>query len=225
MDPRVVNDTLPGYSVRDALLDIPTVSISMLLEDFISDKEDNGIYSNAFKRWERECSVEYILPDGSEGFQEDCKIEVHGGASRYPQRMQKHSLRLTFTSQYGAARLKYPLFPGSEVDEFNQLILRASFTDSWGLVSWDAGRYRPNDSQYIHDVWMKESLRDMGQPSSCGSFVHLYVNGLYFGRICLASKTPFLIPKTRVSGDIWRSICPLHAINRPFGGQERGLTR
>ena len=29
MDPRVVNSTLPGYSIQDALLDIPTVSISM----------------------------------------------------------------------------------------------------------------------------------------------------------------------------------------------------
>jgi len=181
MDPRVVNNTLPGYSVRDALLDIPTVSIAMLPEDFITNNDENGIYANPFKRWERKCSVEYILPDGTNGFQEDCKIEVHGGASRYPQRMQKHSLRLTFTSQYGPAKLKYPLFPESPVDEFNQLVLRASFTDSWGLVSWDAGRYRPNDSQYIHDVWMKESLRDMGQPSSYGNFVHLYVNGLYFG--------------------------------------------
>ena len=181
MDPRVANNTLPGYSVRDALLDIPTVSIAMLPEDFITDNENNGIYSNSYDRWERKCSVEYILPDGTDGFQEDCKIEVHGNASRYFQRMHKHSLRLTFTSEYGPAKLKYPLFPESPVDEFNQLILRASFTDSWGLVSWDPGRYRPNDSQYIRDVWMKESLRDMGQPSSYGNFVHLYVDGLYFG--------------------------------------------
>jgi hypothetical protein len=49
-------------------------------------------------------------------------------------------------------------------------------------------RYRPNDSQYIRDTWMKESLRDMGQPSSCGSFVHLYVNGLYFGLYNLSER-------------------------------------
>ncbi|OHB55489.1 MAG: hypothetical protein A2173_03290 [Planctomycetes bacterium RBG_13_44_8b] len=184
MDPRVVNNTLPRYSIRDALLDIPTVCISMPIEDFISNNEENGIYSNSTKTgkaWERKCSIEYILPDGTEGFQYDCKIETHGGASRYPQRMQKHSLRLTFTSLYGPSKLKYPLFPDSKVNEFKQLVLRASFTDSWGLVSWDPGRYRPNDSQYIRDVWMKESLGDMGQPSSHGGFVHLYINGLYFG--------------------------------------------
>lgn len=186
MDPRVVDNTAPGYSVRDALLDVPTVSISMLPDEFIG--ESRGIYSHPLSRWERKCSIEYILPDGSEGFQCDCKIEVHGGSSRRPWRMQKHSLRLTFTSQYGPAKLEYPLFPESDVQRFNQLVLRACFTDSWGLVSWSSSRYRPNDSQYIRDVWMKESLRDMGRPSSYGRFVHLYVNGLYFGLYNLTER-------------------------------------
>jgi hypothetical protein len=179
MDPRVVNSTLPNYSVPEALLDIPTVSISMLPDDFISDS--TGIYANPQSRWERKCSVEYLLPNGGPGFQEDCKIEIHGNASRRPYRMQKHSLRLTFTSQYGSAKLNTPLFPDSTVQEFNQLVLRACFTDSWGLVSWSPSRYRPNDSQYLRDVWMKDSLRAMGQPSSHSNFVHVYVNGLYFG--------------------------------------------
>ena len=179
MDPRVVDSTLPGYSVREALLDIPTISISMEPNDFISDA--TGIYANPQSRWERKCSVEYFFGDNTTGFQHDCKIEIHGNASRRPYRMQKHSFRLTFTSLYGPAKLDYPLFGESGVDEFNQLVLRATFTDSWGLVSWSSSRYRPNDSQYIRDVWMKESLADMGQPSSRGNFVHVYVNGLYFG--------------------------------------------
>ncbi len=180
MDPRVVNHVLPGYSVPEALLDIPSMSISMQQDDFISDA--TGIYANPQSRWERPCSVEYIRPDGIDGFQVNCKIEIHGNASRRPYRMQKHSLRLTFTRQYGPAKLRYPLFPDSDLTEFNQLVLRACFTDSWGLVSWSSSsRYRPNDSQYTRDVWMKESLHDMGQPSSRGNFVHVYVNGLYFG--------------------------------------------
>lgn len=186
MDQRVVNGTLPGYSIRDALLDIPTVSISMLRDDFISDA--TGIYANPLSRWERKCSIEYIIPDGTDGFQYDCKIEAHGNSSRRPWRMQKHSLRLTFTSLYGPAKLEYPLFPESGVDEFNQLVLRGGFCDSWALVSWDPGRYRPNDAQYIRDTWMKESLRDMGQPSSYGMFVHLYVDGLYFGLYNLSER-------------------------------------
>ncbi|MBN1360368.1 MAG: chitobiase/beta-hexosaminidase C-terminal domain-containing protein [Sedimentisphaerales bacterium] len=186
MDPRVVDSALPGYSIRDALLDVPTLSISMLPDDFIG--QVGGIYTHPQSRWERQCSIEYILPDASGGFQCDCKIEVHGNSSRRPWRMQKHSMRLTFTSQYGPAKLDYPLFPESDVQEFNQLVLRASFTDSWALVSWSSSRYRPNDSQYIRDVWMKESLREMGQPSSHGRFVHVYFNGLYFGIFNLTER-------------------------------------
>ncbi|MDD5381422.1 MAG: FN3 associated domain-containing protein [Phycisphaerae bacterium] len=178
MDPRVVTSTLPGYSIRDALLDIPAFSISMNPDEFISDAI--GLWANPQSTTEYKCSIEYI-PLHGEGFQYDCKIENHGGSSRRPYRMQKHNLRLTFTSQYGPAKLNYPLFPDSPVEVFNQLLLRACFTDSWGLVSWGNTRYRPNDSQYTRDVWMKESLRDMGQPSSYGNYVNLYVNGLYFG--------------------------------------------
>ena len=190
MDPRVVNDTAGlrsgDYTMRNALLDIPTVSITMKPSDFLNSEAQpaTGIYSNPRSRgtsWEKECSMEYIHPDGTKGFQEDCKIEIQGNASRRPARMHKHSMRVTFTSQYGPPKLRHDVFPDSGIDEFNQLVLRACFTDSWGLVSWGSTRYRPNDSMYIRDVWMKDSLGDMGQPTSHGNFVHLYVNGLYWG--------------------------------------------
>jgi len=189
MDPRVVNNTLPGYSVEDGLYDLPVVSITMNMDEFISD--DFGLWANPGIYTEYKCSIEYIPLDGTDGFNEDCKIENHGGSSRRPFRMQKHNLRLTFFAPFGTAKLKYPLFPESDVEEFNQLLLRACFTDAWALVnnSGQDTRYRQNDSMYIRDVWMKESLGDMGQPSSYGNFVNLYVNGLYFGIFNLAELT------------------------------------
>lgn len=190
MDPRVVNDTLglraPGYSIRDSLLDIPSVSITMKRSEFVKSEAEKGgdslsLYGTPRQRFERFCSIEYLLPDGSKGFQEDCKIETHGNSSRRPFRMQKHSLRLTFSSEIGIGKLNYNLFPESPVDEFNKLVLRACFTDSWALASWSSSRYRPNDSLYMRDVWMKDTFGAMGQQSSYGNFVHLYVNGIYFG--------------------------------------------
>lgn len=181
MDPRVVTNTngLGLYTVQEALRDIPTVAISMNQADITGGT--GGVLTNPRGRFERECSIEYILPDGTTGFQEDCKIETQGNSSRTPNRMQKHSMRLTFTSEFGIPKLEYPLFPDSEVEEFNKLVLRACFTDSWALNTWSSSRYRPNDSQYTRDVWMKESMTDMGHASGHGSFVHLYYNGLYFG--------------------------------------------
>ncbi len=181
MDPRVVDNTngLGVHSVQEALRDIPTVAISMRQNDITGGS--GGLLSNPLGRFERECSVEYILPDGTTGFQEDCKIETHGNSSRRPFRMQKHSMRLTFSSAVGIPKLNYPLFPDSEVETFNKLVLRACFTDSWALNTWSSGRYRPNDSLYMRDVWMKESMTDMGHASGHGNFVHLYYNGIYFG--------------------------------------------
>lgn len=191
MDPRVVNDDLNqrelGYTMRDALLDIPTVSLSLKQTDFVQTRPGTSTFPRSLYGTPRErdfepvCSVEYILPDGSRGFQEDCKVETHGNSSRTPSRMQKHSLRLTFSTTVGTGKLRYNLFPDSPIDEFNKLVLRACFTDSWGLASWSAARYRPNDSLYTRDVWMKNLFGNMGQPTSHGNFVHLYVNGAYFG--------------------------------------------
>ncbi|MGJ8697929.1 MAG: lamin tail domain-containing protein [Verrucomicrobiaceae bacterium] len=191
MDPRVVNDVAglrdADHTMRAALLDIPSVSVTMEQLDFVASEAQKqagaslSLYGTPRSRFEKICSVEYLLPNGTKGFQEDCKIETHGNSSRTPNRMQKHSLRLTFSSTVGIPKLNYDLFPDSPVNSFNKLVLRACFTDSWALNTWSAARYRPNDSLYMRDVWMKDILGDMGQPTSYGNFVHLYVNGLYFG--------------------------------------------
>ncbi|MGK0188528.1 MAG: hypothetical protein ACI9R3_004339 [Verrucomicrobiales bacterium] len=182
MDPEVVNDTTQTFSVEEALKDIPSMSVTLDPDDFLGSR--NGIYSHPRStgtRWEKACSVELIHADGTQGFQEDCALVIHGGSSRRPIRMQKHSFRLEFRSEFGASKLRYPLVEESSVEEFNKIVLRACFTDSWGLASWSEARYRPDDSQYIRDVWMKESLREMGHLAGHGTFVHLYINGLYWG--------------------------------------------
>lgn len=182
MDPEVVNDTTQTYSVAEALRDIPSMSVTLDPDDFLGSR--NGIYSHprsTGSNWEKACSVELIHPDGTQGFQENCALVIHGGSSRRPFRMQKHSFRLEFRSEYGASKLRYPLIPGLGVEEFNKIVLRACFTDSWGLASWSDARYRPDDSQYIRDVWVKESMKEMGHIAGSGTFVHLYINGLYWG--------------------------------------------
>jgi len=211
MDPRVVNDTLglrgPGYTMREALLDIPSVSLTMKRTDFVKGESEKAgdslsLYGTPRSRFERFCSVEYLLPDGTKGFQEDCKIETHGNSSRRPFRMQKHSLRLTFSSEIGVGKLNYNLFPESPVDEFNKLVLRACFTDSWALASWGSARYRPNDSLYMRDVWMKETFGAMGQQTSYGNFVHLYVNGVYFGLHNLTERVEDDFYAEHVGGEV-----------------------
>ncbi len=182
MDPEVVNQTQPGYSTLQALNALPSLSLTLPPGDFLGP---NGIYQNpksTGSAWERAAAIEFMDPRSVEApFAENCQVEIHGNSSRRPFRVQKHSFRLTFKGALGSPRLEYPLFPGSPVKQFNKLVLRACFTDAWCLVSWDPGRYRPDDATYLRDVWMKRTHENMGYLATDSRFCHLYINGLYWG--------------------------------------------
>lgn len=188
MDPNVVNH--PNYSatISNDLRSIPTLSI-------VTDHDSlwnpsTGIYvdaQNAGELWERAASVELFNGDNSSEFQINCGLRMQGNASRDNTRLAKHSFRLRFNSDYGPSKLNHNWFPGP-VDRFDNIVLRACFTDSWATRYSPADathalgeRYRPEDSLYLRDIWMKDSLRDMGHLSGRSSFVHLYLNGLYWG--------------------------------------------
>lgn len=180
MDPNVVTTALPGYSVQDALAALPALSIVMNPSDFLGSA---GIYQNPQSigaAWEKACSFEYLETAGG-GMKTNCGIAVHGNSSRRPFRMQKHSFRLSFRSEYGDGKLDYKLFDDTTLKQFNKLVLHATFPDGWGMASWDNARYRPETAVVFRDLFMKDTLADMGGQRISGRFVHLYINGLYWG--------------------------------------------
>ncbi len=93
-----------------------------------------------------------------------------------------------FKSESGPAKLVHDWFPGP-VNHFDNILLKACFTDAWPtrysdqtLIPGGKGtRYRPEDSLYLRDVWVKDSLSALGHLAGRGDFVHLYLNGLYWG--------------------------------------------
>ncbi|MHC4132576.1 MAG: lamin tail domain-containing protein [Planctomycetota bacterium] len=182
VDPDVVGSTLPGYSFEDALLSIPTISIVTDHNHLWS--EQTGIYYNdspenewAVKEqnnrlWERPTSVEIIYPDSNEGYQINCGIRMHGAITRSHSYTPKHSMRLFFRGDYGNKKLNFPLFGDSDVDRFDQIVLR-SCSRSYAKGS--------DGATYHKDQWMRDTLADMGQPGSHGIYAHLYLNGLYWG--------------------------------------------
>lgn len=189
MDPNVVNHPNYGTTISNDLRAIPTLSI-------VTDHDSlwhpsTGIYVDATQSgisWERAASVELFNGDNTSEFQANCSVEMQGNASRDNNRLCKHAFRLSFKSAYGLSKLEHDWFGGS-VNRFDNIVLRACFTDAWGtrysdqtLIPGGKGtRYRPEDSIYLRDVWVKDSLRDLGHLSGRGDFVHLYVNGLYWG--------------------------------------------
>ncbi len=176
MDPEVVDDPAYTDDLLAGLRDIPTLSLVMDPEDLFSD--ERGIYVNSLQRgddWERPVSAELILPDGSTGFQEDCGVRVHGYGWRYHSATLKHALRLEFRPEYGDSKLAYPLFPDAPVEKFDSIVLR-----SQGSRGWQDFR-DPAQAQYIRDAFARDTAREMGKVDGHATYVHLYLNGLYWG--------------------------------------------
>lgn len=174
MDPQVVNDPRYRDSIREALQAIPSLSI-------VTDIRNFYLYANPRERgraWERPASIELIYPDPNQpGFQINAGVRIQGGAGRW-EFMPKHSFRLFFRGEYGATRLEYPLFPDSPIRDFDTLILRAGADRSY------AGHPERNDHNlvtYTRDEWLRASQLAISGVGSHGIFVHLYLNGLYWG--------------------------------------------
>ncbi len=100
---------------------------------------------------------------------------IQGGAFRSWGLTKKKSFRLLFKSIYGASKLRYSLFGGDAADEFNTITLRAGANDGY---AWSDARYT---EQYTRDEFGRELQRTTGNVAPHGMFVHLYVNGLYWG--------------------------------------------
>jgi hypothetical protein len=186
MDQRVINNPLPGYDLINALIDIPSLSLVMPAKDFWGAA--NGIYANPLLTLERPASVELLLPDGSPGFQADGGLALRGSSSEYDSLTPKHSFTALFRKEYGPSKVDFPVFPDTEVQEFHGLVLRGNVLDSWvnsetdfnHLVDGELRWYRTRAS-YVRDQWMRDSQLAQGQPAGHGRFVHLYLDGFYWG--------------------------------------------
>ncbi|MBL9174843.1 MAG: CotH kinase family protein [Verrucomicrobiales bacterium] len=185
MDPRVVSDPRFGPRMKAALRALPTLSLVCDPRDLFDDSR--GLYVNTQERgdaWERRCSLEWIGTNGASGFQIDCGFRIQGNTGRNPDKTPKHSFRLVFRKSYGASKLQFPVFPDSPVDRFDSLVLRADYNNAW--THW-----KPEDNeraQRIRDAWLKDSHRAMGYPAAHNRYVHLYLNGLYWGIYDLAER-------------------------------------
>ncbi len=184
-------------ALEAALESLPTLSLVLDSADLFDPKR--GIYANPQQTgddWERAASAEFLPPAGEKGFHLDCGVRIQGGWNRRPEESPKHSLRLVFRKKYGAGRLKYPLF-GDGVAEFETLILRSGNNHSW--LHWSAAERRSAD--YARDQWMRESFAAMGQPAARGRFVHLCLNGLYWGVYNLAERPDEHFAAARLGGE------------------------
>jgi hypothetical protein len=210
MDPEICQSTEYKNLLNDAFLSIPSINI-VTEKDYIFsheiDSKTGGIYIYTGKTgygskgidWERPASVEYYDPQNSSNFQVNCIIQLHGGNSRVPGNSPKHSFRLEFKSDYGVSKLNFNLFDDDRnpVNEFNSLVLRSGYNYSWVKNSTEQNV----NADYLRDPFSKNTQIDMGHYSAHSKFVHLYINGLYWGVYTLSEKITDDFMETYMNGD------------------------
>ncbi len=177
MDPRITQAPAFAGRMTESLLALPTLSIATETDNLFGPSR--GIYANPERSglsWERPASIEWFQPDRSREFQADAGLRIQGGYFRSRNATHKHSLRLLFKNIYGPGKLRGDLFETfGATREFDTLVLRAGANDGY---SWDAAR---DTEQFLRDEFGRRTHLAMGQVAAHGRFVHLYLNGLYWG--------------------------------------------
>ena len=137
--------------------------------------QHKGNYSNRGREWERPVNVEYITPDGSEGFIQDMGVRIMGGASR--NNTQK-SLRLTAREDYGKKNVKYPVIPDNmmsdgsgEVAKYKSFVLRVGGNDA--------------DFAKIRDPILQNLVSDRSFETMQYTPVVAFIDGEYWGMYTL----------------------------------------
>jgi hypothetical protein len=196
MDPDVVTPNMA--TIINDLKSIPSVSLVMNWTDLFGGTPlpgtpagsgavapaPQGMYIHGTSS-ERYASFEYFNPaNAADQVHADVAVEVQGHSSTLRWNTDKLSIQVKFKYPYGDTELNYPLFAGtpdgeSATSEFDTLILDAGYNYGW-LHNNAAQR---NYARYVTDQVVSDlqNLASGGGQAPHGKYVHVYLNGLYWG--------------------------------------------
>ena len=164
--------------LNDAFLSVPSLSLSMPVDEWFNHNTGMYVgYPNSDISREKAVNAEFIFPGSSESFSISCGVQNQGGTSIVNWKVPKQSMRLKFKEPYGPTRLNYKLFPDSEISSINTLVVDA-FLYGW-VHPWDDIQRRT--TLFFRDQLCSDLQNKMGWHSFHGIYVHLYINGLYWG--------------------------------------------
>lgn len=157
MRTNITQDARYAPRMRPGLLSLPSVCLT---------QPGTPTYDEA------EGSIEVLWPDGAAPVQANCGLSRFGSSW---QSFPKQSFRAKFRPRYGTRKLQAPLFGGFDhgmlaKTSFDEIDLRAGNQDMNARGFYMAGRF------------VEDSMLDMGSLNPHGRFVHLYLNGAYWGQ-------------------------------------------
>lgn len=162
LDTAITQDSTYGPQMEDALKAIPTVSL---------------VFEGDIERTEKAISLELINFEAG-------STQVGVGMERfgnYVTDFSKRSMRMTFRNQYGPGKFKFPVYDGHDFPippaaQFDGLELRSGNHDM------------SLRGAYLSNRFTDDTMLDMGNIAPHGRFVHVYINGLYWGQYHLRER-------------------------------------
>ncbi len=179
MDPEIIDN--PDYSddIVEAFKSLPSLSLTMDVDEWFNP--ETGIYvgyPNSDETREKPVTAEFIFNNIEENFRVECGVQNQGGSSIVKWKSPKQSMRLLFKDIYGPTRLKRKLFPDSDINSINTLVVDAMLNATWIHPHDDKQRQH---ALYLRDQLTSDLYSEMGRLSVHGKYFHLYLNGLYWG--------------------------------------------
>lgn len=191
MQARITDDPVYGPLVRPALQALPSIFLTTTGPLNADDKVA--------------VAVELFDPAGAEpGFAITAGAKLVGAHSlgAYP----KNNIRLYFEQAFGPTKLRYPLYAaccadGSDapVATFDQLTLRSGAHDSAFYLGADQQPW--GNGQYVRNRFFQEAQRRMGQASTNGRYVQVFIDRAYAGQFDLQEQPDASYLAERFGGD------------------------
>jgi hypothetical protein len=163
MNTNVTQHPVHGPLMNEALTAVPSISL---------------VFPGDIDRVEKQASVEFINFEAG-STQMDIGMERYGN---YHTDFSKRSIRMNFRSEYGPAKLRFPVFDGHEYEsippanQFNSIDLRSGNHDMQARGAYMSNRFTD------------DTMLDMGNIAPHGRFVHVYLNGQYWGQYHLRER-------------------------------------
>jgi hypothetical protein len=171
MDPNVVTDPTYASRITGAMTSIPSMSVSAPVGTIFGT---NGFYDTEDN--EVPVSVELLYPNNP-----TANEMMNGGAESHSHDRLKRSMRLNFSATYGSNTWNTSLFRNAPVNgasattQVRTLVLRGGNNRAW-TRSWN-----PDLTDFTLDQLYRDTQVAMSGYGSRGTFVHLYINGVYWG--------------------------------------------
>jgi len=190
IDTAIVN-AVGEANFQNDLKSIPTMSLVMDWEQLFgngSNGDGHGIYTQS-EGWrdksdERYASLEYFTDGLTEEFQVDASVEIQGHSSAVRWRSDKLSFEVKFKQPHDTNLRSDTLFGNSVADganaanSFDSLVLDAQYNYSFAVNNTSTqGPY----ATFIHDQVVADLANLAGAEAPHGRWVHLYINGMYWG--------------------------------------------